>query len=200
MTTMTPASAPHRGHAAREGERGSAFLFVLLVLLVMTVIGLSVAIVTQTEVQIGAAEKTVTRVLYEGDAGARVQLSQKMERNEGKKTRYNFLPDLPVAGTTFSEDVDTAPILVAYKGDCNLCTINEDSENKKVAINFVTNAQGRRIGVAGGVDVPQANKLISIMYFVQPQDEPTADVGLKSFDSAVTVDDPNAEGLDVIVY
>jgi len=185
--------------AARH-ERGSAYLFTLLALLVLTVLGLSVAVVTQTEVQIGAAEKTVVRVLYGGDAGARVQLSQKLVGNEGKKDRYNFLPDATVVGTSFSEDVDTAPIIVAYKGDCNLCTINSGSESKKVAINFVTNAQGRRIGTAGGVDTPQANKLISIMYFVQPQDDPVADIGLREFDSALSVDDATQPGLDVIVY
>jgi len=200
MTRISPLPSSRRLPGTPHGERGSAYLFVLLALLVLTVIGLSVAVITQTEVQIGAAEKTVTRVLYGGDAGARVQLAQKMVRNSGEKTRYNFLPDVVVAGASFSEDVDTAPILVAYHGDCNLCTMNEDSENRMAIVNFVTNAQGRRIGVAGGVDVPQANKLISIMYLVQPHPTPIADFGLKEFDSALTVDDATREGLDVIVY
>jgi len=197
---MTTPFGPETGLEARRAERGSAYLFVLLALLVLTIIGMSVVVITQTEVQIGAAEKTVTRVLYGADAGARIQLAQKMVGNEGRKTRYNFLADVVAVGATLTEDVDTSPILVAYKGDCNLCTINEDSENKKAAINFVTNAQGRRIGVAGSSTTPQANKLVSIMYFVQPQDEPIADLGLRTFDPADTADDPDVEGLDVIVY
>lgn len=197
---MTTPFGPETGLEARRAERGSAYLFVLLALLVLTILGMSVVVITQTEVQIGAAEKTVTRVLYGADAGARIQLAQKMVGNEGRKTRYNFLADVVAVGATLTEDVDTSPILVAYKGDCNLCTINEDSENKKAAINFVTNAQGRRIGVAGSSTTPQANKLVSIMYFVQPQDEPIADLGLRTFDPADTNDDPDVEGLDVIVY
>ena len=197
---MTTPFGPDTGLEARRAERGSAYLFVLLALLVLTIIGMSVVVITQTEVQIGAAEKTVTRVLYGADAGARIQLAQKMVGNEGRKTRYNFLADVVAVGATLTEDVDTSPILVAYKGDCNLCTINEDSENKKAAINFVTNAQGRRIGVAGSATTPQANKLVSIMYFVQPPDEPIADLGLRTFDPADTADDPDVEGLDVIVY
>ena len=74
MTNPTSDSA--RALATRPGaENGSAYLFALLVLLVLTVIGLSLAIITQSEVQIGAAERTGVRVFYDSDAAVRVQVS-----------------------------------------------------------------------------------------------------------------------------
>lgn len=202
--TTSPQLLPTEPRAAgvSPSERGSAYLFVLLALLVMTILGLSVVVITQTEVQIGAAEKTVTRVLYGADSGARVQLAYKMVGNEGRKARFNFVENVTRAGADFAENVDTSSIMVAYKGACNLCTINEDSENRKVSLNLVTNAQGRRLGLGASPvdDVAQANKLVTIMYFVQPQDEPVADIGLRTFDPEQTDDNPLEPGLDVIIY
>jgi hypothetical protein len=48
---------------------------VLLALLVLTAIGLSLVVITQTEVQIGGAEKSASRVLFGADSGVRIQFA-----------------------------------------------------------------------------------------------------------------------------
>ena len=58
-------------------ERGSAYLFALLALLVLTVVGLSLVVITQTESQIGGAEKTSNRTLYAAASALRMQLIAK---------------------------------------------------------------------------------------------------------------------------
>jgi Tfp pilus assembly protein PilX len=183
----------------RASERGSAYLFALLVLVVLTVIGLSLALITQTEVQIGGAEKSAVRVLYGADSGVSIQFAAKETINDAPKRRYE-LDVATAAGATLTETVDTSQFMVMYHDACSLCMRNEDTENAMRVINFVTNAQGRRVGTVGTVDLPQASKLISYMYFVQPQPHPIRDEALVTFDPAVVADDPDVDGLDVIRY
>jgi hypothetical protein len=185
--------------ARRAAERGSAYLFALLVLLVLTVIGLSLAVITQTEVQIGGAEKSAVRVLYGADSGVSIQFASKQVINDAPKERYEL--DVATAGgATLTETVDTSAFMVMYHDACSLCMRNEDTENAMRVVNFVTNAQGRRTGTVGTADLPQASKLISYMYFVQPQPHPVTDEALLTFDPAATSDDVTAHGLDIIRY
>ena len=182
--------------APRSGERGSAYLFALLVLVLLTIIGLSLALVTQTEVQIGAAEKSATRVLYAGDTGVRIQLAAAKTTNEARETRY-VLDTKTVGGATLTETVDVSAFLPMYLGPCALCTVNKGSEDTKYAVNFVTNGQGRRLSAAGE---PQATKLISYMFFTQPSEEPPVNEALRTFDPDTLADNPANPGLDVIRY
>ena len=50
-------------------ERGSAYLVTLLILVVLTLMGLSLALITGTESQIGFNERVMERTFYAGDAG-----------------------------------------------------------------------------------------------------------------------------------
>lgn len=185
--------------AHRASERGSAYLFALLVLLVLTVIGLSLAVITQTEVQIGGAIKGATRVLYGADSGVSIQFASKQVINDAPKERYEL--DVATAGgATLTETVDVSPFMVMYHEACSLCMRNEDTENAMRVVNFVTNGQGRRTGTAGTADLPQASKLISYMYFVQPQPHPVTDEALLTFDPTATSDDVTTDGLDIIRY
>lgn len=182
-----------------SSERGSAYLFALLVLLVLTVIGLSLAVITQTEVQIGGAEKSAVRVLYGADSGVRVQLASFATVNQALKSRFD-IDVATAAGATLTEAIDTAAFLPMFQGPCALCTQNYGSEDRKFAVNYVTNAQSRRLGTIGTEEVPQASKLISLMYFVQPQNDPPVDLALRTFDPLAAGDDPAEDGLDIIRY
>jgi Tfp pilus assembly protein PilX len=188
-----PSSGP------RAAERGSAYLLALLVLVVLTVIGLSLAVITQTEVQIGGAEKSATRVLYGADAGVRVQLAAKKTLNDAPKARY-VIDTVNFGGATLTEAIDVSPFMVMYKGPCALCTQNVGSEDQYLSVNYVTNGQGRRIGTTATDTLPQANKLVSLMFFTQPTPKPTADEALRTFDPSLTADDVATPGLDIIRY
>jgi hypothetical protein len=176
----------------RAAERGSAYLFVLLVLFVLTVLGLSLAIVTQTEVQIGGAQKSATRVLFGGDAGTEIQLAGVMVNLSAPKARY----DLGIV-TALDDNVETSPMLSTHEAACNLCEVNV-GDNRYVVSNFVVNGEGRRLGQGGAV--VQANKLISTMYMVQPIAKPSVEEARITFDSALAADVTASPGLDVIRY
>ncbi len=184
---------------ARSTETGSAYLFVLLILLVLTIIGLALAVITQTEVQIGAADKSATRVLYGADSGVRLQLAFMQTRRVAPKGRY-VLDENDIAGATIQERLDVAPLLPMFLGPCALCTVNFQSEQRSWAINSVTNAESRRLGIAGTDEIPQATRLITMMFFVQPQPEPNLDEGLRQFDPEDLTDEADNPGLDVLRY
>jgi hypothetical protein len=182
---------------ARSAERGSAYLFVLLVLLVLTVIGLSLLVITQTEAQIGGAEKSASRVLYGAESGLRIQFA--LSRFAATRARRLNLNTATVDTTSLQETVDVSPFYPIYTGPCNLCSVNKGGE-QYYAINYVVNAQGRRVGVAGSLTTPQATRLLSEMFFVQPEKEPRIDESIRAYDASVTVDDPEAPGLEVLLY
>ncbi|MBV8202862.1 MAG: hypothetical protein JOZ15_19775, partial [Acidobacteria bacterium] len=55
-----------------RGERGSAFIVALLVLVVLTIAGLALTLMTQTEMRIGANEREANRTFYASDSGIQV--------------------------------------------------------------------------------------------------------------------------------
>ena len=61
-----------------SSEAGSAYIMVLLALVVLTIMGLSLSFMTQTELQIGANERVTTRVFYAADAAVDAALANVM--------------------------------------------------------------------------------------------------------------------------
>lgn len=176
----------------RAAERGSTYLFVLLVLFVLTVLGLSLSIVTQTELQIGGAQKSATRVLYGADAGTDIQLAHMLLQDYEQPSR-RF--DLGLG--TAADNIDVSPFLYTHRAACNLCKVNKGEQQYQV-INFVVNGEGRRLNTSGALT--HANKLVSTMMMVQPLKLERVDQGRAEFDPDVAADVVSTPGLDVVRY
>ena len=164
-----------RGGDAREAERGSAYLFVLLGLLVLTIIGLSLVVVTQTEAQIGGAEKSATRILFGADSGLHAQVGLHFIKKEPLDGQFTLDDQTLDFGTTTASTpmvVDVSPFFPIYAGPCALCSVNEGSDQRYYANNYVVNATARRYGPEGCTAMPLASKLLSAMYLIQPEPEP----------------------------
>jgi len=122
---------PNSSSRRRRTEEGSAYLVVLVLLVVLTMIGLSLSVITQTEVLIGGAEKQSTRQLYSAASG--VQLASVYElvaRDSAKRSmklgeRTENLLGAPV---TIGDRVCTTPYLQIHTAVCNLCLMNQDNE------------------------------------------------------------------------
>lgn len=199
-------SEPSLPAASRAAERGSAYLFALLALLVLTVIGLSLVVVTQTEVQIGGAEKSANRVLFGADAGLRIQFG--MARNALAKDTVTL--DTGAAdGSPLLERVDMSPFSVLYSGPCALCSLNL-GEERYWAVNYVVNAESRRLRNdlpedEACLEPPQAQKLLSSMYFIQPEKlglgkEFLLTEDVREYDSTISASDACANGLEIVKY
>lgn len=193
---MRPASR-RRLSAAPRAERGSAYLFVLLALLVLTAIGLSLVVITQTEVQIGGAEKGASRALFGADAGLRLQLA--LSRFGATKSRLIELGQTDLDSIVLGETVEVSPFYPIYSGPCALCSVNM-GEERYWAIDYVVNAESRRFDLAAGAETAQAIKRLSAMYFIQPERDRKIDESIRTYDPTVTEEDAATPGLEVIKY
>jgi hypothetical protein len=63
-------------HPDRRAESGSAYIIALLVLVVLSIIGLGLTMITQTEQQIGANDLRIQRALYGGDSGVQLAIAR----------------------------------------------------------------------------------------------------------------------------
>lgn len=65
----------------RDRERGSVFIVALMVLVMLTVIGLSLALVTETEMLIGGNEQVINETFFATETGLSAGISQLMVAN-----------------------------------------------------------------------------------------------------------------------
>jgi len=194
---MRPDPRSRSSAAKPDAERGSAYLFVLLALLVLTAIGLSLVVITQTEVQIGGAEKGASRALFGADAGLRIQLA--LSRFGATKSRLIELGETVLGPATLGETVEVSPFYPIYSGPCALCSVNI-GEERYWAVDYVVNAESRRYELSEGSDAAQAIKRLSAMYFIQPERDRKVDESIRTYDPTVTEEDYASPGLEVIKY
>ncbi len=67
--------------ARLQRERGSVFIVALMVLVMLTVIGLSLALVTETEMLIGGNEQVINETFFAAETGLAVAVTQLMTAN-----------------------------------------------------------------------------------------------------------------------
>lgn len=171
---MHPASSTFRrapsgpaGPATRS-QAGSAYIAALLVLVVLTVIGLSLALITQSEMQIGANERVQQRMFYAANSGIAASTARALTNADHSSTTYS-LGDVgsSIAGLGF--EVEVSPFLPILDSPCNLCEINQVgtyNERSFRAINHAVTAVAiRRRGATGPT---LAQKTLSTMVEVQP--------------------------------
>jgi hypothetical protein len=68
-------------HSPRRSEAGSAYIIALLVLVVLSILGLSLALISQTEMQIGANDLTAHRTFYGSEGGFNQALARLLTVN-----------------------------------------------------------------------------------------------------------------------
>ncbi len=158
---------PVRG---KRRERGSAYIIALLVLLVMTIVGLSLALVTQSEVQIGANERQITRVFTAADS-AMGELAADLFVNGRLTANSRFVPDSgALPGTNLGIRVDRSNIVRLNSPYCNLCEINQSPGDEPYRANtYAVGVAAFRSGTdAGGTAVPLSEKRLDAMLSAQP--------------------------------
>ncbi len=67
-------------------ERGSAFMVALAALTILTIIGLSLAMVSETEMLLGANEWVITETHFAAEAGINTQVSKLLVSNDTSQT------------------------------------------------------------------------------------------------------------------
>ena len=161
-TTRSP-----RPPAGRSGESGSAYIAALLVLVVLTLVGLSLALITQSEMQIGANERVQQRLFYAANSGIAASTARALTNSDYSSTTYAF-GDVGSAITGLGFQIQVSPFLPIRETACHLCEINQSgtySSRAYFAINHAVTATASR---RRGTSAAMAQKTLSAMVEVQP--------------------------------
>lgn len=168
---MKTATAAARVGKRRASEQGSAYIIALLVLVVLTILGLALAMITQTEMQIGASERITTRTLYSADSGIGLAVARVLVNNDHTATTV-FLAGSPSSGTVRSgHRVELTPFHPILYAPCNLCAVNQGQEF--LTVNHAIAATSGRVLWAGSpdpeADAPtQSRKTVGAIVEIQP--------------------------------
>lgn len=160
---------------APRGEAGTAYLIAISALAVLSLIGLMLIAVTQTEVEIGASERNANRVFYAADSGFAVATARALVNGAYGSVTFT-VPDSvtgsPVAATN---QVAVSPFYPINDQPCNLCEINdagEYSDHGYRKINHAVTVTATRmltpLGILGATAVTTAQKKLTSMVEIQP--------------------------------
>jgi len=137
-----------------QRESGSAYIITLLLLVILTLLGLSLALVTGTESQIGANERILERVFYASDAGVGIAAARILTGSDYYYDADNdannsyILNEADDAPTLLSQStVSVGPLVTLQTGPCNLCEINNAgsySNREYSRVNVLIPARGTR--------------------------------------------------------
>ena len=160
-------------------ESGSAYLVTLLLLIVLTLLGLSLALVTGTESQIGANERVLERVFYAADAGigvgaARILAGSDYQYDVDNDLNNSYImnetPNAPVMLTR--SRVSIGPMVPLQTAPCNLCEINNSGSYRSNAyerVNILIPSRGTRQILAEA----EARRQVAATLDIQPWQSPT---------------------------
>jgi hypothetical protein len=170
----------------RNPEAGSAYIIALMALVVLSIIGLGLALVTQTEMQIGGGERTLQKIFYAADTGVQNALGRAIATKDLGALTF-ILKDNEKASFGMQHEVADTPFFPMMNAPCNLCEVNDQGEyghDQYKKVNFGETPTAVRKNVLKTTDSLGAKTLTTLVE-VQPYQLPPDAV-------APILSDPNA--------
>lgn len=150
-------------------EAGSAYIAALLVLVLLTIIGLSLSLVTQTEMQIGANENMIERVFYASDAGIDIATATTLVTRRPAWSQLYKISEPAAVDHPLEHQIDVSPFYPIASSPCHLCDINNAGQygarNYERVNNAVTSTAVRKIP---GTDIRLGEETVTAMVEFQP--------------------------------
>lgn len=175
--------------ARRRNEEGSAYLIALMGLVVLTVLGLGLSLVTQTEMKLGANERTLQRVFYAADSGFSSAISRALVQADYQGRAFS-LPDYgSAAALNYRHNVDVSAFFPILTSPCNLCQINNAGTygtKQYYKISHAVSSLAQRMGGSDADPTTVAEKTIATMVDVQPMESTP--------EAHMAIDDPEQIG------
>lgn len=162
----------------RIRQSGSSYLVALFVLVVLTILGLSLSLITETESQIGANERSIQRVFFAGEFGAQLATAKALSIPDSRAMLFDVPETDTVGALTIINRLDISPMVPIHASPCNLCQINQGRQFFKLNHAVTTNAT--RLGWSPGQDpdtdepTALAAAVVGMMIDVQPM-QPSAE-------------------------
>lgn len=160
----------------RRGEAGSAYILTLMALVILTVLGLALALITQTEVQVGANEKTVHRTFYAADSGLGIAAAQALASGRYAPSTV-LLNRIQVGDANIADRVRISTLAPILTVRCDWCPANDDGVPKFWKVHHAATATAERIAWEGAGAPPDdatllGQKTLSVMFEFQPWPTP----------------------------
>jgi len=166
-----------------EREAGSAYLVSLMALMVLTLLGLSVTLISQTEMTLGANDRSINRVFYAADGAISLSMARALVRADYESKAYEEA-DSSGAALNIRYQVDASAFYPILDSPCNLCQINDAGTYEDDAYRKINHAVAASATRVGGVDATVlARSSQATMVEVQPWQN--------TVDALVFVDDPD---------
>jgi Tfp pilus assembly protein PilX len=167
-------TAPFTPVSKDRGERGTAFVVALLVLVVLTIAGLALTLMTQTEVRIGANEREANRTFYASDSGIQVSTAMTLYRKNNKtltvflNTTQQDTNSSSAPPLTFGDQIVLQPLFPLHTQPCSFCQINQNLQNKYAYTTHLVNITTTRLGTLGSTSQTLSQKVVAAMIGLQP--------------------------------
>lgn len=169
ITTLRPdrRTTKRARREPKSAEGGSAYVVTLLVLFVLTIVGLSLTLVTQTEMLVGSQDRTTQRVFYSSDAGLQAQLAATLATLRQRELNYE------VVANGLRDRVEVSIPVPLDEQPCYLCELNEDEDPPFMRVPFAITSEASRVGVDAGGNPEQvlARQTVSVMVEFTPIQE-----------------------------
>jgi len=153
----------------RNSEAGSAYIIALMALVILSIIGLGLALVTQTEMQIGGGEKTLQKMFYAADTGVSNAVARALVNKDFRQFTF-VLKDNEKSLLGFQHEVTDSAFMPLLSAPCNLCEVNDQGEyghDQYKKVNFGETPTAVRKSVLKTTDALGA-KTISTIVELQP--------------------------------
>jgi hypothetical protein len=153
-----------------KSQRGSTLVLVMIVLFLLSVIGLSLVAMTESEFLIGSNHWLRERTLVETENGIHIAVARKVVRNDGRAVDLRFAD---AAGSrsaaNFNNDLEVAPVAVIAERPCNFCEINGSGSYTEKAFRAVVH-DVRSTGIRRGssADAVAARQTLQVDIQLEP--------------------------------
>ena len=152
-------------------QAGSAYILTLLALVILTIVGLSLSLITQTERQLGVNERITQRVFYAANSGTAAATARVLAQNNHESMQFLLNQGQAAGGLNTAERITTSRFHPLLSSPCDFCEINQGSQFFDV--HHAITASGERIGWTGVGPPPEdlqplARKTVAEMVSLQP--------------------------------
>ncbi len=171
-STIPARGAPRRVRLRRQ--EGSAYLISLMALVIIMVLGLSLSVVTQTELQISKAEQAIEQTFYSADSGVAIGTARALTRSGQERFTFRMNQENREQDYHLANRVNVSPFMAIQAGPCAYCEINQGPQRKQM-VNHAVSATSERVGWTGAGPPPAnaqvvSRRSVSLMVELQPWD------------------------------
>jgi Tfp pilus assembly protein PilX len=145
----------------------------LMVMLVLSIVGLSLTMISRTELMLSSNERTTERIFYAADSGIALAAAQILYQQRTDPSNVQVADPRTtfdgVETAKLQDRVEVSRSIPILDMPCDLCQVNS-GESSFFVINHAVTSVGTREGLStqGGGQIPLAEATVSAMILVQP--------------------------------